>query len=163
MIRPTSAPIRRAARAIIVDATERVLLFRGEIPGRGHWWFAPGGALEPGEAYEAAVVREVMEETGLVVALTALSPPVWSRDTPFLWKGVEERHVERFFLIRVDSHDGDTTRFEPSAAAVIRAHRWWALDEIDKSAEVFAPQDFGAQLGRLLRGDVLESPVVVGE
>jgi len=163
MTLPSDAPIRRAARALIVDDAGRVLLFRGELPDRPPWWFAPGGALDRGETYEAAVVREVMEETGLVVDANALSPAVWSRDVEFLWDGVMERHVERYFLIRVESHEVDTARFEAAEAAVIRAHRWWALDEIIESDEVFAPAAIGALLGPLLRREVPDSPVVVGK
>jgi ADP-ribose pyrophosphatase YjhB (NUDIX family) len=159
----SNLPIRLAARALIVDAAGRVLLFRGELPDRQPWWFAPGGALDPGETYEDAVVREVFEETGLVVDMDALSSPVWSRDVAFVWDGVVERHVERYFLIRVEVHDVDTARFERTEAAVIRAHRWWETDEIIESDEVFAPADIGALLAPMLRGELPESPVVVGE
>ena len=31
------------------------------------WWSLPGGAVEPGEFLDAAVRREVLEETGLIV------------------------------------------------------------------------------------------------
>jgi ADP-ribose pyrophosphatase YjhB (NUDIX family) len=45
----------------------RVLLIkRGKEPLRGRW-VVPGGTLELGETLEAAVVREVLEETGLTV------------------------------------------------------------------------------------------------
>jgi ADP-ribose pyrophosphatase YjhB (NUDIX family) len=159
----STPPNRLAARALIVDAAGRVLLFRGELPDRQPWWFAPGGALDPGEAYEDAVIREVFEETGLVVDMAALSSPVWSRDVEFVWHGVVERHIERYFLIRVESHDVDTARFEPAEAAVIRAHRWWATNEIIESDELFAPADIGTLLAPLLRGELPESSVVVGE
>lgn len=36
----------------------------------GGRWELPGGTVEPGEAHEAAAVREVAEETGLVVQVT---------------------------------------------------------------------------------------------
>ena len=58
--------------AIIRDGSGRVLLVRrANEPGRG-LWSLPGGRVEPGEAEEAAVVREVHEETGLVVRVEAL-------------------------------------------------------------------------------------------
>jgi 8-oxo-dGTP pyrophosphatase MutT (NUDIX family) len=53
-----------AAGAVIPDAEGRILLqSKNHEPG----WFLPGGAIEPGEHPEDALVREVAEETGLVV------------------------------------------------------------------------------------------------
>ncbi|MDP8975156.1 MAG: NUDIX domain-containing protein [Actinomycetota bacterium] len=44
---------------------ERLLMvLRGRGPGVGKWSI-PGGRVEPGETPEQAVVREVMEETGV--------------------------------------------------------------------------------------------------
>ena len=53
--------------AIITDAGGRLLLIkRGHEPGKG-LWSIPGGRVEPGETDEQAVIREIREETGLVV------------------------------------------------------------------------------------------------
>ena len=53
--------------AVIMDPAGRLLLIRrGHEPGKG-LWSIPGGRIEPGESDEAALVREVREETGLVV------------------------------------------------------------------------------------------------
>ena len=53
--------------AVIKDTAGRLLLIRrGHEPGKG-LWSIPGGRIEPGETDEAALVREVLEETGLVV------------------------------------------------------------------------------------------------
>ena len=47
----------------------RVLLIRrGKEPLRGRWT-VPGGTLEPGETLEEGVVREIQEETGIVVSV----------------------------------------------------------------------------------------------
>lgn len=53
-----------AAGAVILDAQGRILLQEKTFePG----WFLPGGGIDPGEHPEQTLVREVAEETGLIV------------------------------------------------------------------------------------------------
>jgi 8-oxo-dGTP diphosphatase len=52
--------------AVIVDGDRVLLVRRGHEPLKGEW-SVPGGAVEIGETIEAAIAREVLEETGLVV------------------------------------------------------------------------------------------------
>jgi 8-oxo-dGTP diphosphatase len=61
--------------AALVDADGRVLIAR-RPPGKamaGLWEF-PGGKLAPGESPEAALIRELAEELGIVVAEACLAP-----------------------------------------------------------------------------------------
>lgn len=59
--------------AVVRDDAGRLLLVRrANEPGRG-LWSLPGGRVEPGESAEQALVREVREETGLLVTV---GPPV---------------------------------------------------------------------------------------
>jgi 8-oxo-dGTP diphosphatase len=58
-----TAKPRRAAYAVIVDATGRVAAVRARPGERGAYWL-PGGAIEAGESPEDAVRREVREELG---------------------------------------------------------------------------------------------------
>ncbi len=70
---PPQAEPRRieAAGAVVVDGRGRVLLVRrGRAPSAGEWTL-PGGRVEAGESSDAAVLRELREETaveGRVVA-----------------------------------------------------------------------------------------------
>ncbi|MFI0353554.1 NUDIX hydrolase [Actinomadura sp. 9N407] len=62
----------RCVGGIAVDGSGRLLMIkRGHAPAAGTW-SVPGGRVEPGESDEAAVVREMREETGLVVAVGPL-------------------------------------------------------------------------------------------
>jgi ADP-ribose pyrophosphatase YjhB (NUDIX family) len=55
---------------IVVRDDGRILVIRRD--DNGHWE-APGGVLELDESFEAGVRREVLEETGLLVAVERLT------------------------------------------------------------------------------------------
>ncbi|MGO4879522.1 MAG: NUDIX hydrolase [Bryobacteraceae bacterium] len=52
--------------ALIFQRGKILLIERGKQPLKGYWSL-PGGALEIGETLEQGVIREVREETGLIV------------------------------------------------------------------------------------------------
>lgn len=52
--------------AVVVDEGRVLLVQRGTEPMKGHWTL-PGGLLELGESLTDGVIREVREETGLLV------------------------------------------------------------------------------------------------
>ena len=58
--------------AVVTDGQGRLLMIkRGHEPGAG-LWSIPGGRIEPGETDAEALVREMGEETGLVVEVGSL-------------------------------------------------------------------------------------------
>jgi 8-oxo-dGTP diphosphatase len=62
--------------AVVRDDRGRLLLVRrGTEPAKGRW-SVPGGRIEPGETAAEAVVRELLEETGLCVVVTGLAGTV---------------------------------------------------------------------------------------
>jgi ADP-ribose pyrophosphatase YjhB (NUDIX family) len=61
-------PILSVAAVVVDDAGRVVLVRRGKAPDAGEWSI-PGGAVEIGESLEAALRREVREETGLEIAV----------------------------------------------------------------------------------------------
>jgi len=57
--------------ALIIDAGRILLVERGREPLKD-WWSLPGGVVETGEMLEAAVRREVREETWLEIEILCL-------------------------------------------------------------------------------------------
>lgn len=58
-----------AASAVVLRRDGRVLLVqRGRPPLEGAWTL-PGGRIEPGETSASAAAREVLEETGIAIAV----------------------------------------------------------------------------------------------
>jgi 8-oxo-dGTP diphosphatase len=53
-----------AVTAVVMQGNDRVLLMQSKDDGE---WYLPGGSTDPGEQPADAIVREVEEETGLIV------------------------------------------------------------------------------------------------
>ncbi len=131
---------RQAAKVIVIDADESVLLFRGgdpERPEAGTWWFPPGGGVESGESIEEAARREVLEETGLIV--DDVGPVVHRRSVEFLFKGSVIRGDEHYFIVRTSRFDVSDTGWTETEHEVIEEHRWWSLGELRSTRETVYP------------------------
>ncbi|WP_396230887.1 NUDIX hydrolase, partial [Frankia sp. EI5c] len=66
---PKANSIVPAVSAIVPDDQGHILLIRRTDNG---YWAIPGGGVEPGESVSQAVVREVIEETGIECEVTGV-------------------------------------------------------------------------------------------
>lgn len=153
---PGELRIRPAARAVVLDPDDRILLVRFEFPTRSVW-ATPGGGIEPGESPEDAIRRELAEETGL--AAPEVGPVIWTRlhIVPFVdgrWDGQREQ----YHLVR-------TQAFAPKPrlswarlnAEYVFEIAWWTLDQLEDAGEtVFAPR----RLPELVRALANDGPPV---
>lgn len=143
---------RRAARVLLLDSRDRLLLFQGcdpSDPAAGRWWFTPGGGLDPGEGAVQAAVRELREETGLVVQAEAMGAVVHERMTEFAFGGRRYRQAEQYFLLRVGAHAVDTAGFNAIEVASVLGHRWWGRQELAATDERVYPAELLDLLARI--------------
>ena len=153
--------IRQAARALVLDPADRVLLVRFEFPSRTVWG-APGGGLDEGETHEQAILRELAEEIGL--GEVELGPWIWTREHVFPFEnGLWDGQAERFVLVRTHEFE-PAPRFsvEQLAAEFVTGMRWWEPAELLESAELFAPRRLPELVSALLRDGPPGEPVDVG-
>jgi 8-oxo-dGTP pyrophosphatase MutT (NUDIX family) len=158
----TKQPVRVSARVVLIDARDRVLLVQHPVMSPTESfdsvWVPAGGGVEPGESLEDTAVRELLEETGCDDV--RLGPLLWLRSGVFNFNGNAQAFEEHFFLGRVDAFEL-VVHTNSDADEIISAFRWWTLDEIATSSEVFAPRNLAHLLGPILAGEVPSEPIIV--
>jgi mutator protein MutT len=107
---------RLAVGAVVLREDGAVLLVRRARPPAVGSWTLPGGKVEDGETAEAAIAREVLEETGLRVDVG-----------PILETLVLEREGFAYRIVDYACRTSDET--EPVAADDVSAARWVLPDE----------------------------------
>jgi 8-oxo-dGTP diphosphatase len=147
----TELRIRRAARALVVDDQDRVLLVRFAFPDDGPHepltivWAVPGGGRDEGESVSAAIKRELYEELGLSV--TEIGPHLWSRRHlfPFL-NGRYDGQLDVVHLVRVEHFEPQPAiGWEQLRAEYVTELRWWTQAEIARARNLtFAPIQLAA-------------------
>lgn len=135
------------ARAVMFDPLDRVLLFEFELPagfignGARRFWATPGGEIEAGEDVRNALVREVQEETGIADCIYGRE--LWFGSNELIFKGEPVKTLERFFLVRSPTATLNTGNWTDVERDVMRAHRWWTVEELIATPETIFPPGFG--------------------
>lgn len=153
--------LRKVARVILLDPTDRVLLMHGYEPEDPAltWWFTPGGGLEGEETRAEAALRELAEETGITEV--ELGPVIWQRHCSFMFDGRRWEQDEWFYLARTTKTetvlDGLTGLEQRSVAGL----RWWTSAELSATRETVYPIKLAGLLRTLLDEGPPSTPMVL--
>ena len=113
----TERPHSVSVAGVIVDDAGRALLIKRRDNGK---WEPPGGVLEREETIPDALQREVLEETGIKIALPATLTGVYKNMTGLIVS----------MVFRCEAIDG-----APTTGAETYALRWVTRDEITELAD----------------------------
>ncbi len=131
--------LRRAARLIVLDPDGRALMFRYDVPGRPPFWVTAGGECEPGETFDEAARRELLEETGIIAdpgrEIARLTPQFVTVE------GESVQADERYYLVRVAEARIDTSRHTALEQRLMTQHRWFTRAELAQWHEAVFPDN----------------------
>lgn len=113
----TDRPHSVSVAGVIVDDAGRALLIKRRDNGK---WEPPGGVLEREETISDALQREVLEETGIKIALPAILTGVYKNMTGLIVS----------LVFRCEAIDGT-----PTTGAETRALRWATREEVSELAD----------------------------
>lgn len=111
IVRLTQPRFTASAAAVVIDREGKVLLLEHLLRPYSGWGF-PGGFIDRGETPEAAVIREVFEETGIEIT-----------DVRLVEVRTVDRHLEFIYSARGEG-PGQILSGE------ILDLRWYAADEV---------------------------------
>jgi len=101
-------PFGLSPRAIIRDGQGRCLLVKrsSQSTHQAGLWELPGGKMDPGETFDQALLREVVEETGLTIALDrVVGAAQWEHPQVHVAYIILEAHVVEGQVRLSDEHD----------------------------------------------------------
>jgi 8-oxo-dGTP pyrophosphatase MutT (NUDIX family) len=138
---------RQAARVLLLDPDDRVLLSHDVFEGHDHWT-VPGGGIEPDETPEQAALRELTEETGLTDV--ELGPLVLRHRFHAEMFGIDLYQEELIFLGRTAGGEVDMSGLVGLEREFMKGFRWWSREELAATVETVLPDRLPALLAHII-------------
>lgn len=144
---------RTAARVLLIDEHDRVLLLLGRdpsLPAGPTWWFTPGGGIDAGEDPVDAVRRECVEELGR--APEQVHGPIAHRLYEFPFDGhwlVQDTH---YYWARIEAFEPAPTLLSDTEQRYLLGWLWWTPDALATTSDTVYPADLRTLLALTAEG-----------
>ncbi len=137
---------RPTARIMLINGNNDVFLLKTHFDpevGLPPRWLTPGGGIDAGETALEAAVRELREETGLVVTQDQLGEPVLETSGRWDWADGINYHTytDTIFELQVENFTPDTSGFTTEELRDVLEFRWWNVQDLLDSPESLAPHE----------------------
>lgn len=142
---------RRSARVMLFDPAGRILLIRCVVRRRDgdefEFWLTPGGEIEDGEEPGTAAVRELREELGLEVEVTA----AYTETNQFEHQGEMRDNADFVFVARCAAEAPAMRGVTPDEIEIMKEIRWWTEAEVEAAGNMGEERIFPVDLAARMR------------
>jgi 8-oxo-dGTP pyrophosphatase MutT (NUDIX family) len=143
---------RATSRVLLIDPRGSVLMFLqyGKDRSFSPRWITPGGGVDPGENHDQAAIRELFEETGLVLENVPL--PFFSEDfdPDQRWHPYQLGHWV-WYEMRIDRFEPSRSGWTDEELADVVEWRWMTADELTADDHEVEPAGLPVMLRALLK------------
>ena len=137
---------RATARVLLINQQNQIFMLKTHFDpevGLPPRWLVPGGGIDEGENILTAAIRELYEETGLVVRPETLGEPVLEASGRWDWADGLNYHTytDTIYELQVHDFELDTSGFTQDELRDVVEYRWWNLSDLFASEELVAPHE----------------------
>lgn len=112
------------------------------------YWATPGSGVEPGETFQQTALRELKEETGLII--DSVGDEIAQRKFKLqMPDGEFVMADERFFVVHTFDQTVCNAKWTDHEKQVMTAHHWWSKEELAQSSETIFPENIQELLSTL--------------
>lgn len=147
---------RKSSRAIVLNKFNQIFLFKYRfdyLADGDTIWITPGGSLEEDESFEDALKRELFEEMGVQLDKECLE--IYYRNPLYTLKSGEVvQSIEKFFLVYLEDEQFSYANWSDSEKKRMLEGKWWSIEEIQQSEDMFFAKDIIRILTELLNNRI---------
>ena len=123
-------------------------------------WLTPGGGIGPDENHINALHRELNEE--IFERAWPVGPAVWVREHQFMFEGEDLCQKETYYLLKCSRFEPPLMMPDENKNQYFLNYKWWNLEDLSASREIFVPGKISHFLIDLVNGIVPDTPIDVG-
>ena len=142
-----NVPVRKSVKVLLLNEENQLLLMHIDDPKtttikgkyHGSFWNPLGGAIEKNESLREAAIREVWEESSIILSKNNFGPIVWYGEVDLILNGTPTKIQQTFIVAKTLLKKFSLKNLTSSEKNVVKKLKWFSLKDLYNCEEVIYP------------------------